>query len=229
MKGKISKLAWLVVAIFISTGVISAQVRTDTTYIDENGDLVKVYKPVTEELVPDSISHNEISIGYGIMPTTEWFKSMQNKFDYTFAGTKTKRGHSGSFSVSYLRCVYKNVFVGILLSYNGFKTSIVGANMGEHLTDIYYRNISVMAGVKYNWLNTRIISLYSTIFIGGDFEHAKWKNTNPAFGQVDVVPDGCAVWQVSPIGIEIGKSIKGFAEAGFGQVGFACAGIRFRF
>ncbi len=229
MKFIISKLACIALVIIISTGFASAQIKADTTYIDKDGNIVKVYNPVTKDIVADSVSRNEISLGYGIMPTTEWFKSMQNRFDYTFSGTKIKRSHSGSFTVSYLRCVYKNVFVGILLSYNRFKTSITGAHSGEHLTDIYYRNFSVMAGVKYNWFNTRLISLYSTTFIGEDFENAKWKNTNPAFGVVDVVPDACFVWQVSPIGIEVGKSIMGFAEFGFGQVGCAYAGIRYRF
>ena len=36
------------------------------------------------------------------------------------------------------------------------------------------------------------------------------------------------MYQVSPIGIEVGRQIAGFVEVGFGHMGTAMAGIRYR-
>ena len=36
-------------------------------------------------------------------------------------------------------------------------------------------------------------------------------------------------WQVSLIGIEVGKSLRGFAEGGFGEQGVLMLGLRYKF
>ena len=78
-----------------------------------------------------------------------------------------------------------------------------------------------MPRFKAEWLHGRIFTLYSSLAAGVTF----YKDSFVGDTDNKVV----FAWQLSPIGIEVGDMIAGFAEFGIGQLGVAQIGVRVRF
>ena len=78
-----------------------------------------------------------------------------------------------------------------------------------------------MPRFKAEWLHGKILTLYSSLAAGVTF----YKDSFVGDTDNKVV----FARQISPIGIEIGDAIAGFAELGIGQLGVAQVGVRVRF
>ena len=83
--------------------------------------------------------------------------------------------------------------------------------------------VSILPRFKANWLRAEYVTLYSTVAMGvsisnSKFDDEKHNDTRLLYS-----------FQVSPIGIEVGKDIAGFAEVGFGDMGIGLVGLRAKF
>jgi len=103
-------------------------------------------------------------------------------------------------------------------------TYIEPGDRGQNFTDNWY---SLTPNVKFNWYHSKSGSfmLYSRVGIG--IALATRKVVNTAGTHLDTK---CAfAFIASPIGMEVGKNVSFFAEAGLGQTGVINAGVRFKF
>ena len=85
--------------------------------------------------------------------------------------------------------------------------------------------------VKFNWLRRNNWGLYSKVGVG--YTRAEFKTTgedsNGTYTK-DSSGDNFFNFQASLVGVEAGnRSVRGFAELGFGEQGVIHGGIRFRF
>jgi hypothetical protein len=111
-------------------------------------------------------------------------------------------------------------------NYTSIKSTFVNSsdqsNYGKG-TDQYY---ALMVGVNYHWLTHNILELYSGLQAGGSYI-----STKQTYVTGDDATDNsfAFAFQVTPIGLRVGKTFGGFAELGFGYKGLINVGIDYRF
>ena len=89
-----------------------------------------------------------------------------------------------------------------------------------------YDNIfSLMVGAECHYYNSKIVSLYSGLSIGGFI----WQNKVVNIDETNKTIDGFIAFQVNAFGIRVGKRIAGFAEIGFGNSGIINGGLSIKF
>ncbi|WP_154668386.1 MULTISPECIES: hypothetical protein [Bacteroidales] len=175
---------------------------------------------------------HEVSISYGILPITGWMDTFTDLFSDAITGaiegaqTRSRNSTSwGALNLMYNYRINSRVAFGAIYSYSGMKEDIYSDNLqiGKSRTSFH----TIMPMFKFNWFNKPLVTMYTRIGIGlvlsfdkeeyftgvGDY-HSK---------------NAYLAWQVSPVGIEIGKSLAGFLELGFGTTGLFSAGLRYRF
>ena len=95
----------------------------------------------------------------------------------------------------------------------------------EFASHMYY--ISIMPSVRFSWLNTKYVTLYSGLSIGcmvatgGKYvpeERAAYQQTWATF-----------TGQLTAVGVHVGRNWYGFTEVGVGVQGFVKAGFGYKF
>ena len=90
--------------------------------------------------------------------------------------------------------------------------------------------ITVMPSVKFNWLRKKSFGMYSALSAGVMFASI---STNESVKQADPKAKdetlAAFMFQATALGIEFGGDFRGFVEAGLGEKGLLCAGLRYRF
>lgn len=166
---------------------------------------------------------HEVSLGYGIYPATDIDGTVStffgSKYDVDFKG----KSLSGVLNFSYLYRISEKLCAGGLVSFSKIAGDI--KDSGDDGSRTFY---TIMPQAKYNWMQSRNITLYSRLALGAmilKFERS-FNNDN----QDDISDTRVAfMFQASPIGIELGRMVAGYLEAGFGATGIVQAGIRCRF
>lgn len=190
------KLSFILIAIFAVSG-LKAQPRQYDDWV--------------------TLPRNEISISYGLISISD-FSTIMNNF---FPSIGTIEGRplwaTGCINLGYTYRLYENLEVGGMFSYSG--------NMGN-MTErgaVLKNFFSFMPQAKYNWYNKGKVRLYSRLAAG-----IQVISINNASGNTEI-PDKTAAsitFQASPIGIEIGRYVAFFAEAGFGAAGVISVGMK---
>ena len=117
----------------------------------------------------------------------------------------------GTFGIEYFRTL------GDLLSVGAIGSLYLFYGHDEGKEDFNYADYSLMAAVKLHWYKREWFRTYSKFGFG--LSYLGWDEKSPAhFG-----------FQASLLGVEVGKSIRGFVEAGFGNQGVALLGLRYCF
>lgn len=163
---------------------------------------------------------NKFGVSWGLAPAGP-FKS--NNAPYY-----KKDSDIGAFTGCYTYQVSRAIAVGISYSYtSGDGSSFFKAEAGDHTMLWEDRNHSVMPIMTVNWMKKRWGSIYSRVGIGVRIKSQKQtfddgrplrRTTNSYFAS-----------QVSPIGVEVGRKLVGFAEGGIGVWGSFLVGARYRF
>lgn len=184
-------------------------------------------------LIPSGLSakdyrqkRHEISAAYGVAPLPQW--AAFAKTVITLGIVRPENGkYSGAVSASYAYRLSRVVNLGITYSFSKYAADLylLHVNTGrEHNT--YH---TVMPMVKINWMNSRIITLYSRAAMGITFNHSKADYTNEEGVQKTTTGNETQVgFQLSPVGIEIGKTVALFAETGLGNMGSIVLGLRLK-
>ena len=128
--------------------------------------------------------------------------------------------HTGAVTFGYTYQLTPALSVGGLFSYAGTLGSIQAKPTNYR---VYQNFFSLMPQVKYNWLEKGTWRLYSRLAVGVVIANIAYQE-----GVSVTTPLTAAsfAFQVSPIGFEFGRSLVGFAEAGFGATGIVAVGIR---
>lgn len=89
--------------------------------------------------------------------------------------------------------------------------------------DTYY---GLMVGINYHWIGDAVVEIYSGLQAGGCFQH-----TDQSYISGEKASDNSFLFafQVTPIGLRVGKAFGGFIEAGVGYKGILDAGLDLRF
>ena len=96
--------------------------------------------------------------------------------------------------------------------------------------DLTENFITVMPSVKFNWLRKKNFGMYSALSAGVMFASVSVdgaaKNADPDAKDETVTS---FMFQATALGLEFGGNFRGFVEAGLGEKGLLCAGLRYKF
>ena len=138
---------------------------------------------------------------------------------------RTHRGPvytSGTWSLTYDYRFKKWFDLGVTLSYYGKYSrsysnrdfSPVGRNRAHAFT--------VMPVVRFTWVNSSWVRMYSTLGLGATLSGGRFDHNSDRFR------NGFLAFQLTPIGISVGRSLFGFAELGLGAQGVFMMGVGYK-
>jgi len=171
----------------------------------------------------DELKH-EVGVFYG-------FESASNVFSVITSAISAAAGDQSSFwgpvGVEYYYKVSPVVGLGAVAAYAGCKAE----DDKTHKEDLTESFLTVMPSVKFNWLRKKHFGMYSALSAGAMFVSVKC-NDNAKAADPDAKDETVTsfMFQATAIGAEFGgEQFRGFVEAGVGEKGVLCAGLRYKF
>lgn len=169
----------------------------------------------------------EIAVSYGWLSNSDWLNIFETAIEAMF-GEKYEEGNFvGPVSLEYYYHLKPWLGVGAIAIYGqqiqeSYKD---GSKVGQKKCGYF----TAMPSVKFDWLRRDVVGLYSKLGVG-----VTWRNEKRDFDGENSKYDSDSSdthinWHVSLIGVEVGKSVRGFAEYGFGEQGALQVGLRYRF
>ena len=95
--------------------------------------------------------------------------------------------------------------------------------IGERTRDYF----TVMPAVKYDWVHKDHFALYSKA--GAGIMLHNYKDKDLELNKEDKSNETFFMYQLSFIGLEFGKNVRGFFEAGIGEQGIILGGVKYKF
>lgn len=171
---------------------------------------------------------HEVSLSYGGLPVVDLLGYYENYFtpSASQASLYDDKGKFGAFNISYLFYPDENWGLGLVYSYTNSDKLIL--NNKKIAGDFYNSFHSICPSFKYNWYNYNFITLYSRVNAGIAIATTKASYISQKQVEQKTATKAFFMYQVSPIGIEVGRQVAGFVEAGFGHMGTVMAGLRYR-
>ena len=167
---------------------------------------------------------HEVGVFYG-------FESASNVFSVVTSAISAAAGDQSSFwgpvGVEYYYNVSPVVGLGAVAAYAGCKAE----DDKTHKEDLTESFLTVMPSVKFNWLRKKHFGMYSALSAGAMFVSVKC-NDNAKAADPDAKDETVTsfMFQATAIGAEFGgEQFRGFVEAGVGEKGVLCAGLRYKF
>ena len=167
---------------------------------------------------------HEVGVFYG-------FESASNVFSIVTSAISAAAGDQSSFwgpvGVEYYYNVSPVVGLGAVAAYAGCKAE----DDKTHKEDLTESFITVMPSVKFNWLRKKHFGMYSALSAGAMFASVKC-NDNAKASDPNAKDETVTVFmfQATALGAEFGgEQFRGFVEAGVGEKGVLCAGLRYKF
>ena len=173
-------------------------------------------------------NRHEVSIGYGTCTAPQIGTALGSiffsAFTFDMLDSGDVSGDWGSVNLAYNYRLTKLVGLGLSAGYCSMNVDWKNESLIGKQKYNYY---SILPTLKLNWLNSKIVALYSKAALGITICNSKMSyadKTTADRTETDIT------WgfQVSTIGIEVGKRIAGFAELGFGNMGIFQVGVRAR-
>ena len=167
---------------------------------------------------------HEVGVFYG-------FESASNVFSLVTSAISAAAGDQSSFwgpvGVEYYYNISPVVGLGAVAAYAGCKAE----DEKTHKEDLTESFITVMPSVKFNWLRKKHFGMYSALSAGAMFASVKC-NDNAKAADPNAKDETVTVFmfQATALGAEFGgEQFRGFVEAGVGEKGVLCAGLRYKF
>ena len=171
----------------------------------------------------DELKH-EVGVFYG-------FESASNILSILTSSISAAAGDQSSFwgpiGAEYYYHVSPVVGVGAVAAYAGCKAEDEKTGQND-LTETY---LTVMPSVKFNWLRKKNFGMYSALSAGVMFcsiscnDNAKANDPKAKDETLTAF-----MFQGTALGAEFGsEQFRGFVEAGLGEKGLLCAGLRYKF
>ena len=167
---------------------------------------------------------HEVGVFYG-------FESASNVFSLVTSAISAAAGDQSSFwgpvGVEYYYNISPVVGLGAVAAYAGCKAE----DDKTHKEDLTESFITVMPSVKFNWLRKKNFGMYSALSAGAMFASVKC-NDNAKAADPNAKDETVTVFmfQATALGAEFGgEQFRGFVEAGVGEKGVLCAGLRYKF
>lgn len=174
---------------------------------------------------------HEIAVSLGGMSNSNWIDAFEN-IGGAIAGARFDGDKFiGPFSAEYFYHLNNKFSVGGIFCYGQLKEDVYMDGLKNpksgKLTNGYF---TVMPAVKYDWVTTENIGLYTKAGAGITFrsEDVKFDDNSrySDFSDSEVHIN----WHLSLIGFEAGsRNLRGFVELGVGEQGMGQVGIRCKF
>lgn len=172
-------------------------------------------------------SKHEVAVSYGSLSNSDWLNIFENVIGAIFGETYEDDTFFGPIGLEYFYHLKPWLGVGAIATYGQLTQDAIKGDDKVGKKSNYY--FTAMPAVKFDWLRGNVVGLYSKLGAGvtmrreirefdGDRAEYNTDKTDFHFN-----------WQVSLIGIEVGKSLRGFAEGGFGEQGVLMLGLRYKF
>ena len=172
-------------------------------------------------------SKHEIAVSYGSFSNSDWLNIFENVIGAIFGEKYEDDTFFGPIGLEYFYHLKPWLGVGAIATYGQLTQDAIKGDDKVGKKSNYY--FTAMPAVKFDWLRGNVVGLYSKLGAGvtmrreirefdGDRAEYNTDKTDFHFN-----------WQVSLIGIEVGKSLRGFAEGGFGEQGVLMLGLRYKF
>lgn len=143
-----------------------------------------------------------------------WFK--QDVFrDYSYT--------TGAISAGYSYRLAKWLWVGGTVGYAGFHTNYTDRVTRKKAGADHTNFFMIMPSVRFSWINTRIVTLYSGLSLG--YALATIRSYNDISGKTDSRIEHHAAFQITAVGVHVGTKWYGFTEIGVGTQGIISAGF----
>lgn len=177
-----------------------------------------------------NFSRSSLSLGYGFMPVESFgwysgsvFNSAERHSQVVNSLNSKTNMNLGAISLAYANQLtpWLELQIPLIYTYSQGSFSNPTATMNSQSYFEYF--FSMTPNVKISWLFSDKFRFYSRVgfgfSIGNRYERYQ-AGLNSKFS---------LSWQLSPVGIEVGKQIRFFAEAGFGSMGIIQAGVKLHF
>lgn len=130
-----------------------------------------------------------------------------------------------TFSVGYKYRFAKWFWFGGTISYTGFYQNYFDRVSGKKVATNMTHVICIMPSVRFSWLNKKYVTLYSGLSLGYVMGIDRYKTSDSRY--TDVYHG--AAFQLTAVGVHVGKQWYGFAEVGLGMLGVFQAGFGYNF
>ncbi|MCX6245172.1 MAG: hypothetical protein NTU98_10765 [Bacteroidetes bacterium] len=173
-----------------------------------------------------AVKYNDLYAGYGILSVYHDVGKSGAGSRYNFDNPQS----SGSFHLGYLRTL-NNVFsVGCDLGYEDFHYGGTESINYNHQDTIWAVNsedqlFTGIATVQLTYINKPFIRLYSRLGVGISID--AYTGVSPIYKSTEILKR--PAFQVTLIGLRVGRAFGGFAEFGYGFTGIVSAGLSYRF
>ena len=171
----------------------------------------------------DELKH-EVGAFYGIGSASNIFSAITSSISAT-AGDQSS--FWGPIGVEYYYHVSPVVGLGAVAAYAGCKAE----DKKTHKDDLSETFLTFMPSVKFNWLRKKHFGMYSGLSAGVMFLSVS-ANGNAKASDPDAKDETLTsfMFQATALGVEFGsEAFRGFVEAGLGEKGEICAGLRYKF
>ena len=166
---------------------------------------------------------NEIGVFYGVESASNIISVVTSGFA---AATGDQSSWWGPVGIEYYHHVSPVVAVGGV----AVLASCKAEDEKTKSKDLKETFITVMPSVKFNWLRKKSFGMYSALSAGVMFASVSVKGdakTQDADAKDETLT--LFMFQATALGVEFGSNIRGFVEAGVGEKGLLCAGVRYKF
>ncbi|MDR1743854.1 MAG: hypothetical protein LBR48_08595 [Dysgonamonadaceae bacterium] len=174
----------------------------------------------------DDFKRHELEGGLGIWNTSQIVFTLSDALSNSLGiGGMNVNNLSGSpaFHVGYKYWLTERFGVGATLAMGSESGNVFNLEKQyQGQIQRYYSNVAAEAA--FNYINSEIFKVYALGGVGGLFLNQKYE---PDGGSgTDKNDKGLFLdYQITPIGIKVGKNVGGFAEVGFGYKGIVNIGL----
>lgn len=171
----------------------------------------------------DDLKH-EVGVFYGLGSASDILSTYTSAFA---AAAGDQSSWWGPVGVEYYYHLTPVVGLGAVAEYAKCKA----IDNKTHKKDLSESFITVMPSVKFNWLRKKHFGMYSGLSAGIMFLSLS-ANDDVKASDPDAKDETLAafMFQVTALGAEFGgEAFRGFIEAGLGEKGLLCAGLRYKF
>ena len=171
----------------------------------------------------DELKH-EVGAFYGVGSVSNLFSAITSSIS---AAAGDQSSFWGPIGVEYYYHVSPVVGLGAVAAYAGCKAE----DKKTHKDDLSETFLTFMPSVKFNWLRKKHFGMYSGLSAGVMFLSVS-ANDNAKASDPDAKDETATVFmfQATALGVEFGgEALRGFVEAGLGEKGTLCAGLRYKF
>lgn len=174
-----------------------------------------------------SSTRHELSAGVGYLSNSEFIDIFENiTIISTTAGSVSLKEESvlPPMFIEYFHRPINRLGIGTIFVYSQNNSSVCTKN--EKLGEMTRKYFTLMPSIKFNWVYKKHLSMYTKLAAGitmqryklTDGLEAEEKNNEIFFN-----------FHVTPFGIEAGgQRVRLFTEAGFGEQGIICGGLRLK-